>query len=232
MNFASAWILCLLAGSGAANAADLDVGFGAAVATDLPDKISKDYARFGPGPSLQIPIRYALAPSARLRASLRADLGTGSDRVTWGESIDGEEQRFFDDDHFAMFLATALTLGPEIVLPLDGPLEPYFGVEAGAAWVGTYHSLGGITQRFMDPAVNDLKDPGNIDPFTSQVAFVSDIHVGALTSGDVGAWFELGYSMAFVGESELTKTLPNYNARRSAYGWNAARLGAGVNFRI
>ncbi len=199
---------------------------------DLPDKISKDYARFGPGPSMQIPIRYALAPSARLRATLRADMATGTDRVTWGESIDGEEQRFFDDDHFAMFVASALTVGPEIVIPLDGPVAPYFGVEAGAAWIGTYHGLNGPPQRFMDPAENDLKDPGNVDPFTSQLAFVSDIHAGGMTTGDVGVWFEAGYSIAFVGESDLTKSIDAYNARRAAYGWNAARIGAGVNLRL
>ncbi len=199
---------------------------------DLPDKISKDYARFGPGPSLQIPIRYALAPSARLRATVRADFGAGKDRVTWGESIDGAEQRFFDDDHFAMFLATGLTVGPEIVIPMRGAVAPYFAAEAGGAWVGTYHSLDGVTQRIMDPAENDLKDAGNIDPYTSQVAFLSDVHVGGMTTGDIGAWFELGYSMAFVGESDLTKTIAIYNARRSAYGWNAARIGAGVNIRL
>ena len=167
-----------------------------------------------------------------MRATLRADLGVGTDRVTWGQNLDGKEQRFFDDDHFAMFVASGLTVGPEIVIPTEGGLEPYFGAEAGGAWVGTYHSLDGATQQFMDPDANALNDPGNIDPFTTQLVFLSDIHAGGLTTGDVGAWFEVGYSVAFLAESTLTKTLGRYNARRSAYGWNAARIGIGVNFRL
>ena len=186
MNLARVLVLSIIAVSGTANAGDLDIGVGAALAMDLPDRISKDYAHFGPGPSVQVPIRYALAPSARLRATVRADLGTGEDRVTWGQSIDGAEQRFFDDEHFAMFIAAGLTAGPEITIPLDGPIAPYFGAEAGAVWIGTYHSLNGVTQQFMDPTENDLKSTGNIDPYTSQVAFLSDVHVGGMTDGDIG----------------------------------------------
>ena len=232
MKFAYAGIATFVAVSGSANAADIDIGVGAALAMDLPDKVSSEYARFGPGPSFQIPIRIGLAPSARLRTTVRADLGVGSDRVTWGESIDGEEQRFFDDDHFAMFLATGITAGPEIVIPLNAAIEPYFGAEAGVAWIGTYHSLSGPSQRFMDPKENELGDPGNVDPYTSQLAFLSDVNVGGMTTGDIGAWFELGYSISFVAESALTKSIGSYNARRAAYGWNAARIGAGVNFRL
>jgi len=199
---------------------------------DMPDRVSKDYARFGPGPSLQIPIRYSLTSIARVRATVRADMGVGSDRVTWGRQVDGEEQRLFDDDHFAMFLASGVSVGPEVVIPLNGSVQPYFGAEAGIAWVGTYHSFGGVTRTIMDPAQNDLQDSGNIDPYSSQVAFLSDLHAGGMTSGSVGAWFELGYSIAYVPEAGLNKTLKELNARRAAYGWNATRIGGGVNFRL
>jgi len=228
----SAVFISLLVSPQLAVAGDVDVGVGAALAMDLPDRVSSDYARFGPGPSLQIPVRIGISPIARVRATARADLGVGSDRVTWAQEVDGETLRLYDDDHFAMFLAAGLTVGPEVVIPVNGPFEPYFGAEAGVAWVGTYHSFGGVTRAIMDPAENDFQDPGNIDPYTSQAAFLSDVHLGGMTSGSVGAWFELGYSMAFVGESSLTKTIERVDARRSPYGWNAARIGAGVNFRL
>jgi hypothetical protein len=232
VTFARHACIFILVNPVAAMAGDLDIGVGAALSMDMPDPVSKSYAQFGPGPSVQVPIRYGLTSVARLRATVRADLGVGADRVTWGQWVDGSEQRFYDDDHFAMFLASGLTLGPEVSIPLGGPIEPYFGAEGGIAWVGTYHSFGGVTRPLMDPKVNDLNSAGNVDPYTSQFAFLSEVHLGAMTTGAVGGWFELGYSMAFVGEADLSKTLQSFNARRSAYGWNAIRLGAGVNFRL
>lgn len=214
-------------------AADLDVGVGAALAIDMPDRVSAEYAKFGPGPSLQIPVRIGLSDYARLRSTLRADLGIGSDRVSWALEIDGTERRLGSDDHWAMFTAAGLTVGPEIVIPVDGPIAPYLGAEAGGAWIGTYHSFGGDTAVLLDPNQNDLNDPGNVDPFTTQLAFLTDTHVG-FTLGDegVGFWTELGYSMAFVGASSLKKSRAELDARREAYGWNPVRLGAGVRFSL
>lgn len=222
-----------LLGAAPARATELDVGVGAALSMDLPDRVSSDYARFGPGPSLQIPIRVGFSEHAYLRSTLRADLGIGSDRVTWALDVDGEQIRVGSDEHWAMFTAAGLTLGPEIALPLDAPVVPVIGAEAGGAWVGTYHSFGGDTAVLLDPAQNDLQSSGNIDPFTSQLAFLTDVHAGVASTGEgVGFWGELGYSMAFLGASPLKKSPKELDARREAYGWNAARLGVGVRFSL
>ena len=213
-------------------AADLDVGVGAAISMDLPDKVSADYAKFGPGPSLQIPFRIGFTDHARLRSTLRADIGVGSDRVTWGLEVDGTEVRVGSDDHWAMFAAAGLTIGPEFSLPVDGPVVPYIGAEAGGAWVGTYHSFGGDTAVLLDPDQNDLESTGNVDPFTTQLAFLTDAHLGIAGGGDTGWWAELGYSAAFLGAADLQKSQADLGARREAYGWNAARLGAGVRFSL
>ena len=69
----------LALGQGAAPPTDgrgrWEVGVGLGVAVDLPDAVSGDYARFGPGPSLLVPVRWSLTPNARLRATARGDLG-------------------------------------------------------------------------------------------------------------------------------------------------------------
>jgi len=227
-------LLAPLALTGPAVAADMSFGVGLAASTDLPDKVSGDYAKFGVGPGLHLPFRVDLAPFARLRVSARIDSGFGSNRVTWRQYVDGEEVRFYDDDHWSMLLAGALTAGGEFMPPVELPVMPYLGVGFGAAWVGTYHSFGGATQHLLDEDANDLDSSSNIDPYTTQFTFISDIDLGAELdlSEALALWFELGYSIAFVSEKELKKTPAVYDALRSPYGWNAARLGVGVSFAL
>ena len=215
-----------------ASGAESSIGVGLALSSDLPDPVSGDYARFGPGPSLQIPVRVGLAPAANVRATVRADLGTGSDRVTWEQSAGGETHRFYDDDHFAALVAAGATVGPELVFPTSGAVKPTLGAEVGVAWVGTYHALSGPTAILVDPSQNDVNSEGNIDPYSSQAVFLTDVHGGILTEGTVGFFAELGYSMAYLGASELKKTPPALKAQREAYGWNAARVGVGVLFAL
>lgn len=215
-----------------AETGDVSIGIGAALAMDLPDPVSGEYARFGPGPSLQIPVRWSVAPNANLRVNARGDLGIGTDRVTWAQQINGEEVRFYAEDHWAMLVAGGVTVGPELLFPVGGAITPYLGAGAGVAWVGTYHSLGDESRLVFDPAQNDLQDPNNVDPYTSQAAFLTDLTLGAMTKGSTSVWFEGGYSNAWVGARSLTKTLPELDARREAYGWNAARLGVGVAFTL
>ena len=224
--------MILLLATISAQAGDLSIGFGAAVAADMGDKVSAGDTKFGPGPSLQVPIRYAVADKAWIRATVRADAGWGTDRVTWGETIDGQDVRFYSTGHWAMLLGTALTVGGDAGLPGDLPL--YVGAEAGPAWVTTYHSLGGETQLLLDPEQNDLDSTGNIDPFTAQATLLTDLHGGALLPmGDaMKLWVETGYSLAFVGPRALNKTPEALDARREAYGWNAVRLGVGVSLAL
>lgn len=213
-----------------AAAAEIDLGVGAALALDLPDRASKDYASFGPGPSLLVPLRVGLTEHARLRSTLRADLGFGSDRVTWGVEVDGQQLRVASEDHWAMLAAAGLTVGPEVSLPVSGPVVPYLGAELGAAWVGTYHAFGPDAAILLDPDQNELDNPKNVDPYTTQLALLTDLHAGvSLGAGDgVGGWAELGYSAAYLGARTLNKSPAEIDARREAYGWNPLRLAAGV----
>jgi hypothetical protein len=216
-----------------AHALTPSVGAIVAVSADLPDASSKDYVRFGAGPSLQVPIRLELTKVATIRATLRSDFSMGQDRLSWAETVDGIEYRFYDDDHRAFLSVTSFTIGPELYAPIESPVIPYFGAEAGGAIVGTYHSLGGeqyaATQVLLDPDQNDLSNPRNLDPFTSQMVFVTDFHVGGRigVSERLAVYVETGYSVAFVAAHPLRKTPEALNAMREAYGWNAFRGGVG-----
>ena len=221
--------IAVLAAS-SARAEEVRVGVAATLATDLPDPVSGEYARFGPGPGVQVPVWVELAPWALLRATVRGDLGVGSDRVSWKREIDGEPVRFYDDEQFAMFVAGGLTLGPEVVFPMNGAVTPYLGAEAGGAWVGTYHSFGGPTALLIALDQNDLQDAGNVDPYTSQLTVLTEVHIGLGLGTDDRYWAELGYSAAWLGASDLRKSPPALAARRAPWGWNAIRLGVGVRF--
>ena len=215
-------------------ASDASIGVDAGVAIDCADRVSGDYAGFKPGPTLGIGFRYQLTSLTRARATLRGAFEQGTDRITWNRTIDGEEVRFYDDDHFTMLVGVGLTAGLDVMVPGDLPVTPYLGGSVGGVWVGTYHSLGGDTQILLDPTQNDLDSESNIDPYTSQMAFISELRLGVQREfGDtVALWFETGYSVAFLGARPLKKTPVELDARREPYGWNSIRLGLGVSFSL
>lgn len=204
---------------------DVSVGVGAALMLDLPDLTSVGTARFGPGPSLHVPVRWSVASSANLRLNARGDFSTGANRISWARGVDGQPVRFFTDDQRSLLVAAGLTAGPEVVLPVKGSLKPYFGAGAGAAWVGTYHALVGNGEVVRDPGTGS-------DPSAHQLTFLTDLTVGGTTSGSTAFWFELGYSNAWVGAGSLTPSAAELDARREAFGWNAARAGLGVAFSL
>ncbi|MBT3223999.1 MAG: hypothetical protein HN348_33440 [Proteobacteria bacterium] len=214
---------------------NFSLGVLGAVSGDLPDPVSKEYANFGPGPSLQIPLRYSLSEMISIRQTTRLDLALGHDRVSWLEQVDGEEYRFYDDEHRAFLVAAAFTIGPEVFIPVKGVFSPYLGIEGGVAWVGTYHALGGEyenTQILLDPDSNELGNPRNIDPYTTQGAFLTDFHLGGRVqlNEKLALFVEAGYSMAFLVARSLKKAPAELDARREAYGWNAMRGGFGVSY--
>jgi hypothetical protein len=131
-----------------------------------------------------------------------------------------------------MFVAVAVSAGADFLLPVPGKVAPYLGADLGVAWVGTFHSFGGPTEVLLDPEQNNLESGSNIDPWTSQATFVTDLHGGVdLPVGErVALWVETGYSVAFLNSRELRKTPPELDATRDPYGWNAFRIGAGVSF--
>jgi len=229
-----ALLLALAPSALAAEAKEAGLGLGVAMSADLPDRVSKEYAKFGPGPSLQIPFRYQVAPLARLRATVRFDLGVGSDRVHWEQEVNGETLTLYSDDHWAMFVAGGLGVGADFVLPVDSPLLPYLGAEGGVAWVGNYHSFSGSSRVLLDPEQNDLEDPNNIDPWTGQVTLLTEVHVGGdfALSDALDLWVETGYSVAFLNARALRKTPEELEATRDPWGWNALRIGAGVVFEL
>jgi hypothetical protein len=217
-----------------ATAAEVAVGPAVGLSLDLPDAVSGDHTAFGAGVRLAAPLRVGLGPAAALRVVPSLDFAGGRDRVTWEQDLNGAPVRFVSDDHGAWLLAAALVLGPELRLPVDG-LDPFVGAGAGLAWVTNYHAFSGVAaQQLLDPAENDLGDPGNIDPYSARFAPVTELWLGVrpALSERVALVVETGYSVAFVGEGALKKTPEGSSAQREPYGWNALRFSAGVSFAL
>ena len=228
------WVLglVLLGAVQSSHAADMSFGVQLGGAIDLPDQTSGDHTQFGFGPALALTYRLHFADYARARFGVQSHLATGSDRVTWQVEVDGESVRLSDDEHFAMVVGVGVTAGFDVMVPKDMAVTPYFGGDVGVSWFGTYHSLGDDTQVLLDPEQNELDNPNNVDPYTSQLAWVTEVHVGLEKGfGDrVLLHFETGYQMAFLDTQPLKKVAEGYDAQREAYGWNAVRLGLGVGF--
>jgi hypothetical protein len=216
------------------SAMDMSLGVNVGGLIDLPDKVSKDHTKFGFGPSFGLSYSVRVASVARLKASLQTALQTGNDRVSWEYQVDGETVRVFDDDHFSMLVGVGLLAGVDVMVPGDLPITPYLGGQVGGVWVGTYHSFGGATQPLLDPTQNDLEDSGNVDPYTEQLALMTELHLGVEKrfGETISLSFETGYSMAFLPTKALKKTDESLNAQREAFGWNAIRLGLGLSFHL
>jgi hypothetical protein len=169
------------------------------------------------------PVRIDLTPAAGLRGTVRIDATLpGNSHVTWlvcsqraGEATRGG------------LVALSAAIGPEVRLPIDGPVVPYAGAAAGLAVVHTWHNIERV--ELMDPASNNLDSGGNWDPFSQQLVFLTDFDLGA-TAGPL--WFELGYTGAFVYTASLKRSTAALEVQREAYGWNAPRLGVGISIPL
>lgn len=223
---------------GVAWAGDVALGASLGVSYDLPDRVSGGQTRFGPGPTLSIPVRYRLAEGAFLKATVRADVGSGTDRVSWAGDLAGDPVRLATHGHWGLLTAASFTIGGEARVPDLLPVEPLFGVELGGAWVGTWHSFGppdgeGTDTTFLlDPAQNDLQDPNNRDPYATAWTAVADVRLGTAVpvSEPVEVVIEIGYTLAYLKDAPLQKSPPALDARRDAFGWNTIRLQAGVSW--
>jgi hypothetical protein len=213
--------------------AGMVVGVGVGVSKDLGDAASTtNNTHLGVGPSLHIPVRYALGEHAYLRGTVRFDSAlSGQDRLTWGQTIDGQDVRFYDDDHKAIMLGAGATIGLDADLTHGKGFTPYIGAEAGVAMINTYHSrlMNGILFKDEDVASNSVTS-GYLDPFTSQPTFITDLHLGGMypMTSSMALQLEAGYSLAYVDAHALSKTDEALGAMREAYGYNAIRLGVGV----
>lgn len=202
------------------------VGIGAGVAFDLPDPSPPVVSRFGPSPNLLVPIRLDVAPSAAVRTTLHLAFAQGTDFVSWvlpGRPREGEETR-------AWLGSAAVTIGPEIRLPVSGPVEPYFAGGVGIGLVHTWHNIERADLFDLEhyPAER-LANGLTIDPFTRQVVFATDLAVGVAIER---WWLELGYGLQFVGHSPLVHATPLLDARREGFGWNTVRLVAGFSIPV
>lgn len=230
-------LLLILALPQTALAADVSVGAALGTTIDLPDATSADHTAFGPGGSLLIPVRVELVPGAFVRAALRADVATGSDRVSWAATRGADSVRIAADDHWAMLTAGSLILGLEGRVPEDWPIIPMVGAGLGGAFVGTWHSFGRAeggadTSFLLDPEQHDLQDPNNRDPYATSFTPIVDMYLGAVVPvGDaLEIPIEVGYSVAFIPAATLQTAPPDIDAQRDAFGWNALRIHVGASY--
>ena len=227
-------VLSLAFGHTTAFAGDAQVGLMLEPGIDLPDPASADHTRFGLIPAVSVPVEINLTDTVALRINPRLSFASGKDRLNWEVPIDGESVQFYSVDQRAFLAASSLIVGPIVSVPLEESLALYFGAGVGLSWVGTYHSLTAGSQVLFDLDANDVANPGNIDPFTSQIAVGTDLCTGVALALDenLSFKFELGYAAAYVGERELIKSPSGIGATRSAYGWNPIRAGVGLQFSL
>jgi hypothetical protein len=224
-------VLLLVASALAAEPGEVRLGFEVGVQEDQADRASGDYADFGVGPLLVVPLTIALTPGTRLRSMLRAEVGTGTDRVTWDAPVNGSSTALYADGHWAMAAVGSASLGLEVLLPIRSSVEVSFGLDTGIGWVGTYHSFSDRTRVLLDQTLNDLEDPNNVDPYTSQVVWRNSVDAAvAIPAGErLHLTLRAGYAVAFVDMRPLQKAPEALDAQRAAYGWNPLSATLGIS---
>lgn len=213
-------------------------GLGLAFVQDLPDPLPTD-AQLGPGLSLQLPVRLDLTEHAALRLAGRFDYagGGGERNAFFCRELDVISWNVIADDRAGAYprcgwmLAAGLTVGPELTLPVPGPVRPYVAGGVGIAGIGNFHNI--HIPELLDPEKNNLNPEGigfNVDPFTLRASWLTDLALGAHLGE---RWYvELGYSTAWAGQAEVKKAVTELQVRREAYGWNALRLAGGLKFPL
>jgi hypothetical protein len=153
----------------------------------------------------------------------------GRDVISWEVSRDPRLQSSRRHEaQRAFYTSLAATAGPEVRLPVEGSVVPFFAAGLGLGLAGTFHS---DLQRpdLFDPGVytaDDLKNPRVLSPYALQPALAGDLVLG-LSSGPM--WFELGYQLQYLGSARLRGSPASLDARREPFGWNTLRLSVGVS---
>jgi hypothetical protein len=231
--------MLLLASAWAAE--PVTVGVGAGLGLEMPDSSSSFGLLADCNPEtgkacapvfhLLVPVRVPLTTHTGLRIGATGVFGVGRDVITWEVSRDPrlpvEDQRRHEIVR-AFFTSLAATVGPEVRLPVEGNVVPFFATGVGFGFAGTFHS---DLQRpdLFDSEVytaEDLQNPRVLSPYALQPALAGDLALG-VTTGPV--WFELGYQLQYLGSTRLRRTPDSLLARREAFGWNALRLSVGVS---
>lgn len=204
------------------------IGVGAGVGFDLPDvNVAASETTFGPSANLAFPVRFDVARTAAIRATLHAAFSQGQDVVSWqlpGVARVGEPPKR------AWIGTVAATVGPEIHVPIEGPVQPYLAAGAGVALVYVWHNL--ERADLFDPGHytdEQLDNPTTLDPFSRQPVFATDLALGAEIDR---FWFELGYSLQIVGNAPLIRSTPALDVRRETFGWNVVRLVVGFSIPL
>ncbi|HHO52530.1 MAG TPA: hypothetical protein ENK18_17100 [Deltaproteobacteria bacterium] len=231
------WLSCLAASLPAPAQAG-SLGLGLAFVQDLPDPISTD-TRLGLGLSLQLPVRLDLTEHTSLRIGGRLDYagGGGERNGFWCRELDVISWDVIADERAGVhprcgwMLSGGLTVGPEIRLPVSGPVQPYVAGGLGLTAIGNFHNI--HIPELLDPQRNNLSPDGlsfNIDPFSLKASWLTDLALGAHLGE---RWYaEAGYSSAWAGRAELKKSTADLEVDREPYGWNALRLAGGLRFPL
>jgi len=206
-------------------AASVELGATAGVAADFADEppAGDGHARFGPAGTLRTRLEVVFGAAA-LRVQVAGLTGPGRDTVYWWE--DGWRS---STDHWTWLGGVTIGAGPMVRIPLSQSVQVGGGATAGLMGIGAFHDFGGETQYLLDPAQNDLDDPGNVDPYTFQAVPSAEM-VAALRLGrGLAAELELGYTLALVPAADLSGTPPESSARRTAFALGAVFIAFGVS---
>ena len=139
--------------------------------------------------------------------------------------------------HVAFF---ALTIGGNYELTIPNlqffrVFQPFVGGGVMLAWVQTYSDLDTTEFVLIDNEQNNAFDDDNVDPYADQGPEVGGEVYGGfhLNVHDIFRFtFELGYHRVVVGEAELNKATPEFEAQHLEYTLSQLRFGGGFEFRF
>jgi hypothetical protein len=166
------------------------------------------------------------------------ELGEHPDPLRVDEDGDGE----FDRDsvrrlgHMGVFALTT-SLYYELTIPrsrLMRIFQPYVGIGLMQMWVYTWSDIQSAEVFLIDNPDNDVDDPDNVDPFSTQ--YVPGLDVFGGFHFNVGTSFrvslELGYLRAEVKPAELRRATEGFDARHDGYMLSMFRFGGGFVARL
>lgn len=226
MRIPAPWHVVALIGTFAA-----DAHAGAAVGIAFDADLNRAGAAVGEvdvrnGLGLRVPVRVPLGEgAAAIRITAGARVAPGSDRVAW----DDEGVRVYSEVSDAAFAAGELRVGPEL-MPGQGALRPYAGVEAGLVWAWSFHALEGAAASSLLPSGG----ADGLNPYSRQISPSAGLHGGLRYSASESFALELeaGYNFSFQQEVELQNAPAGLAATRTPYGWSVIRVGLGATFLL
>lgn len=218
-------VLATASTAGATEAGDVSLGVGLVGALDLTDA-GPDHGSLGPGGGLLVPVRVALSPQANLRATLRSEYLHGKSDIAYS-TPDGTLLYSTEGTHF---LGTSLTVGAEIVL-VDSNVAPYLSASVGGAYALKAHT--NIDHlSFLRDVQGSTFSSSSIDMNTAQLVPLAEVGLGTFVGGSRIFFAELGYSSAWLPPKALAKSAPDLGATSVGVGYNAIRLGLGLNIAL